>query len=251
MKIIGILSGKGGVGKTSSAVNLAMGLNYYGNKTVLIDGNLTTPNVGLHLGTTTVPVSIHNVLRGENTIHEAIYRHPSGIYFSPGSLAIEDMDNLKLSHLKSLKNLNADYVILDGAAGLGKEALATIEHSDHLIIVTNPELPAITDALKTIKIATELNKNVLGVLVTRYKKDKLGISLKNIEAMLEKPIIGIIPEDDSMRKALSNRESVIFNNPHSDASQAYLKLSANICGKSYDEIKLNWIDKFFHVFKRK
>lgn len=250
MKVIGMLSGKGGVGKTTSAVNLAVGLNYFGNKTVIVDGNLTTPNVGLHLGVPTSPISIHNVLRGENTIHESIYRHPTGVYFVPGSLAIEDMDNLKISHLKSIKNLDADYVILDGAAGLGKEALATIENSDHLIIVTNPELPAITDALKTIKIASELNKNVLGVLVTRHKKDKFDVSIRNIEAMLEKPVLGVIPEDSNVREALSKKESIIFTHPHADASQAYLKLAANVCGRGYDEIKLNWIDKFFKIFKR-
>lgn len=250
MQVIGILSGKGGVGKTTSAVNLAVGLNYFGNNTIIVDGNLTTPNVGLHLGVPTSPINIHDVLKGKNKIHESVYRHPTGVYFIPGSLAVEDMENLKLSHLKSIKSLNADYVILDGAAGLGKEALATIEHSDHLVIVTNPELPAITDALKTIKIAAELNKNVLGVLITRHKKDKLDVSIKNIEAMLEKPVIGVIPEDQNVREALSKRESVIFTNPHADASQAYLKLAANVCNKEYEEIKLNWIDKFFKIFRR-
>lgn len=250
MKIIGLLSGKGGVGKTTSAINLAAGLHYFGQKTIIVDGNLTTPNVGLHLGQPANEITIHHVLKGKNKIHDAVYRHPTGIQFIPGSLSIDDMDNLKISNFKAIKQLDADYVIIDGAAGLGREALSTIEHCQDLIIVTNPELPAITDAYKTIKVASELGVNVLGVLVNRTKKDNLDISIHNIEAMLEKPVLGVIPEDNNIRKALSSKDSIIFTHPQSDASKAYLKLAASMTGREYDEIKLNWIDKFFKIFRR-
>ena len=251
MKTIGLLSGKGGVGKTTSAVNLAAGLHSLGKQCIITDGNVTTPNVALHLGSPTNPITLHHVLQGKNSIHEALYRHPSGLYFIPGSLALEDMDKIKFQNFKAIKQLKADYIILDGAAGLGKEALATLEHCDELLIVTNPELPAMTDALKTIRIAEELGKKIKGVIVTRTKKDKLDISLRNIEAMLEKPVIGVIPEDPSIREALSLKESIIYTHPRSNAAQGYLRLAAAISGaQGPEDIKLSWIDKFFKVFKR-
>ena len=252
MKTIGLLSGKGGVGKTSSAINIAAALHYLGNKSIVIDTNFTTPNVGLHLGYPTHPASIHNVLKGEKKIHDAIYRHPTGFHFIPGSLAVEDMESLKLGQLKTIKQLDADYLILDGAAGLGKEALATMEHADELIIVTNPELPAITDALKTIRIAQALGKTVKGILVTRKRNDTLDISLKNIEAMLEIPIIGVIPEDNNMRQALAMKDTIIYTHPQSNAAKSYVRFAAALSGQEIadDNIKLNWIDKFFKLFKR-
>lgn len=251
MKTLGLVSGKGGVGKSTSAINLAAALHSLGKQTILIDTNLTTANVGIHLGSPSNPITLHHVLQGKNSIHEAIYRHPSGMYFIPGSLALEDMDKLKLSQLKTIKELKADYLILDGAAGLGKEALATMEHSDELLIVTNAELPAMTDALKTIRVAEELGKSVKGVLVTRTKKDKYDISLRNIEAMLEKPVIGVIPEDATVREAMSMKDSLVFTHPHSNAAQGYMRLAAAISGaQGSEDVKLNWIDKFFKIFKR-
>ncbi|MDP3728494.1 MAG: cell division ATPase MinD [bacterium] len=251
MKTIGLLSGKGGVGKTSTAINLAAGLNSYGKQTIIIDANLTTPNIGIHLGSPSNSITLHHVLQGKNSIHEALYRHHSGLYFIPGSLALENMEKLKVNNLKAIKELKTDYIILDGAAGLGKEALATLEHCDELLIVTNPELPAMTDALKTIRIAEELGKEVKGIIVTRTKKDKFDISLRNIEAMLEKPIIGVIPEDPTLREALALKGSIVYTHPHSNAARSYLRLAAAICGqKGEEEMKLNWIDKFFKVFKR-
>ncbi len=251
MKTLGLLSGKGGVGKSTSAINLAAALHSLGKQTILIDTNLTTANIGVHLGSPSNPVTLHHVLQGKNSIHEAIYRHPSGMYFIPGSLALEDMDKLKLQNLKTIKELKADYLILDGAAGLGKEALATLEHCDELLIVTNAELPAMTDALKTIRIADELGKAIKGVIVTRTKNDKYNISLRNIESMLEKPVIGVIPEDSSVREALHLKDSLVFTHPQSPAAQGYIRLAAAICGaQGPEELKLNWIDKFFKVFKR-
>ncbi len=250
MKIIGLLSGKGGVGKTTTAVNLAAGIHSLGKQSIIIDANLTTPNIGLHLGCPRNDITIHHVLKGKNKIHEAMYRHPSGMYFIPGSLALEDMDKLKVSHLKSMKELQTDFIIVDGAAGLGKEALATLEHCNELLIVTNPELPAMADALKTIKIAEELGKTIRGVVVTRVKKDKFDVSIRNIEAMLEHPVIAVIPEDPTLREALSLKNAIVFSHPSSNAAQSYMKLAGILCGKEVDAIKLSWIDKFFKIFKK-
>tara|TARA_Y100000310_G_scaffold343984_1_gene454373 strand:- start:8552 stop:9310 length:759 start_codon:yes stop_codon:yes gene_type:complete len=252
MKTIGLLSGKGGVGKTSSAVNLSAALNHFGRNVVVLDANLSTPNVGLHLGVPTVPISMHDVLLGKNKINEAVYRHASGMKFVPGSLSMTDMQGLKLDRMKSVKELDADYVILDGAAGLGGEALQVMKHCDELIIVTNPELPAVTDALKTVKLAEEMGTSVMGVLVTRSKQDDLDVSVRNIEALLERPVLGVIPEDYTMREALSMKDAVVHTHPSTKAARGYLKLAANLVGANYVEpSQEHWARKVWRLIWQK
>lgn len=252
MKVIGLLSGKGGVGKTSSAINLAAALNHFGKQVILCDANLTTPNVGLYLGTPAPQVTLHHALKGKKTLHDALQRHPSGFHFVVGSLALDDMKDLRLQRFKQLRELDADYVILDGAPGLGKEVLTIMENADELIVVTNPELPAITDALKTVKLAEELGKKILGILVTRVKNDDLDISLRNIEALIEYPIIGVIPEDSTIREAQAVKDAIIHTHQNAPAAEGYLKLAASICGTAYvPERQQNWAAKVWNLLLRK
>jgi len=236
---IGIVSGKGGTGKTTSAINLGSALNYFNRDVTIVDGNLSTPNIGVHLGVPLVPINLHHVLQGKNNIKEAVYVHPTGTKIVPAGLSIDDIRNTTPDGLvKAVKNLDgvSDIVIIDGAAGLGREALATINASDELIIITNPEMPAITDALKTIKISEALGKKVLGVVLTRTKQNNMDIALKNIETMLEKPILGIIPEDKCVREAQVKRDAVVYTHPKSGAAIAYKKLAANLVGQDYTEV---------------
>jgi septum site-determining protein MinD len=250
MKVVGLLSGKGGVGKTTCAVNIAAGLNYFGKRVVVVDGNLTTPNVGLHLGVPVSPFSLHHVLKDECSIHESVQKHPSGFSFIPGSLSITDLEGMKLSKMKKIRELDTDYVILDGGAGLGGEAIKVMEQSDELFIVTNAELPAITDALKTVKLASEMGKDVRGIIVTRVKQDDLDISVANIESLLEKPVVAVVDEDDSLREALSLKDVVVHTHPHSSAARSYLKFTANMCGAVLAPIpaKKPWFTRIFEIY---
>lgn len=235
---IGIVSGKGGVGKTTSAINLGSALNYFDRNVTVVDGNLSTPNIGVHLGVPVVPINLHHVLQGKHQIREAVYAHPAGTKIVPAGISLEDIRNTTPDNLaKAVRNLDgmSDIVIIDGAAGLGREALATINASDELIIVTNPEMPAITDALKTIKLSEEMGKKVLGVVLTRTRPNNMDIALKNIETILEKPILGIIPEDKAVREALVKRDAVVYTHPKSGAAVAYKKLAANLIGQDYTE----------------
>lgn len=86
-KVITITSGKGGVGKTTTAINLAAALNSLGKDVILVDSNLTTPNVGIHLGAPIVPVTLNHVLLGKAKVGDAIYEHSSGTKILPSSLS--------------------------------------------------------------------------------------------------------------------------------------------------------------------
>ncbi|MDP2907103.1 MAG: cell division ATPase MinD [Nanoarchaeota archaeon] len=247
-KYIGILSGKGGVGKTTTAINLGSALNYFDKDVTVVDGNLTTPNVGLHLGVPVVPINLHHALRGENHITEAVYLHPAGMKIVPAGISMDDLKSTnpdRMPHILGHLNHTTDFVIIDGAAGLGREALATICSSEFIIIVTNPELPAIADALKTVKYCEELGRHVIGVVLTRTRPNNLDVSLKNIETILDKPVIGIIPEDNSVREAMVRKDAVVYTHPKSSASVGYKHLAAAILGRKYESeiVEENWIMK--------
>lgn len=238
-KVITITSGKGGVGKTTSAINLGAALNAFGKEVIVVDGNLTTPNVGLHLGAPIVPISLNHVLLGKAKITDAIYEHESGTKIIPSSLSVKELkriDNGKLKEVgKKLRKI-ADYIIFDSAAGLGEEALAAMECADELIIVTNPEIPAVTDALKTAKVIEEMGKPVRGVIVSRMRGNKTEMPLANIKDMLELPILGVIPEDKNMQAALVMKDALIHTHPKSKGAKAYRKIAAKIVGiQNYKE----------------
>lgn len=237
-RFIALISGKGGAGKTSSAISLGCAMNYFGKDITIVDANLTTPNIGIHLGAPVVPINLHHVLQGKNDISEAVYMHPSGTKIVPASISLEDMKKTKSDNLKNtIRGLagTSDIVLVDCAAGLGKEAINALESVNEVIIVTNPEMPAVADALKTIKISEEMGKKILGVILTRTRDKNLELSIKNIESLLEKPIISVVPEDRAMKEALLRKESVIYTSPKSEAAISYKKLAAFLLKRDYKE----------------
>jgi len=249
-KLITVTSGKGGVGKTTTAINLGAALNGFGKEVIILDANLTTPNVGLHLGAPIVPVSLNHVLLGKAKIGEAIYEHESGTKIVPGSLSVKELRRLNHGKLKEVgKKLRkmADFIIYDSAAGLGPEAIAAFDSADELIIVTNPEIPAVTDALKTSKVLEEMGKSVRGVVVTRVKGLKTEMPISNIRDMLELPILAVIPEEKFMQTALVMKNALVHTHPRSKAARAYRRLAARILGNNDYKEKYTLFERIFGV----
>ena len=235
-RIITIASGKGGVGKTTLVANLAAAFAQYGKSVMALDANLTTSNLGLHLGIHLYPKTLHDVLEGKADIREATYEHRAGFKVIPADISLRKIRNVK-SHdyvnifYKMLKD--TDFILIDSAAGLGKEARASIEAADELITVTNPELPAVTDALKLDLIAKKAETQNLGVVLNRVKGEYHELPKEHIEDMLKVPVIGMIPEDKEVRKAIALKEPVVSYNPKSHAAQHMLSLAASLIGEEY------------------
>jgi len=238
-RIIVINSGKGGVGKTTTAINLGASLNKLNKEVIIVDANLNTPNIGIHLGAPIVPVTLNHVLKGKASIEDAIYEHSSGTKIIPSSLSIKELTKFNTKQLpsiaKQLKEM-CDYVIFDSAAGFGEEVMAVMDAAEEIIIVTNPEMPAVTDALKAIKVAREKGKTINGVIVTRHTNAKYEMPLSSIKSMLETQIIGIIPEDKAIKEALSRRDAVVHTHPRSRASRKYLEIAKKINGEVVESI---------------
>jgi septum site-determining protein MinD len=239
-KIIVITSGKGGVGKTTTAINLGAAINYFGEDVLVIDGNLSTPNVGIHLNSPEVPINLNHVLLGKADALEAVYEHESGMKVMPSSLSIKELKRVRPERISNFKKdfkKISDYIIVDSAAGLGDETLAVMELADELIIITNAEIPALTDALKTIKLAEQMKKPVMGVIVTRVRKDNIEMTPETVKDMLETPILGMIPEDMNVKRSLNQKDAVVHTHPKSDASRAYKEIAARIVNADYNSNK--------------
>jgi len=239
-RLIVITSGKGGVGKTTTAINLGAALNYFGKSVLVIDGNLSTPNIGVHLNSPEVPINLNHVLNDKAHAFEAVYKHDSGMNILPSSLSMKELKNIKPERIGNFKKdfLDiSDYVIIDSAAGLGNEATSVMKTADELILVTNPEMPAITDALKTIKLAEELKKKVTGIIITRVKKNKFELGPDVVKEMLEVPILGMIPEDIVLQEALKIKDAVVHTHPKSKPARAYKEIAAKLSNTEYDSNK--------------
>ncbi len=252
-RVIVINSGKGGVGKTTTAINLGAALNQCKKNVIVIDANLNTPNIGLHLGAPIVPITLNHVLKGKAEIEDAIYEHSSGTKIIPSSLSVKELTKFNTKKLPEIANKlknHADFIIFDSAAGFGEEVMAVLGASDEIIIVTNPEMPAVTDALKAVKIAKQMNKDVKGVIVTRHRNAKYEMPLSSIKSMLETPIIGVIPEDKAIKEALTRRDAVIHTSPRSRSAKKYKDIARKILGPSEDGLEEIERGIFARIFRR-
>ncbi|UCG95318.1 MAG: cell division ATPase MinD [archaeon] len=233
-RIITFISGKGGVGKTTLVSNTALVLNELGKDTIAVDGNVTTPNLSMHLGIPLYPITLHDVLRGEAKVKEATYIHPTGLKIIPGSIGIKDLESMNLDLLdESLFYLaeNSDYVLVDGAAGLGREAIKSMEIADDIVIATNPDLPSVTEALKVKNLAESFDTNVLGVVLNRITKRKTELTEDEIKSLLELPILGKIPEDPLISQSIHKKIPIVNHKSGSPASIAIKKFGANLAGE--------------------
>lgn len=253
-KVYVVISGKGGVGKTTSTINLGLSANELGKEVIIIDANLTTPNIGLHLGSPIVPITLNHVIANRAKIEEAIYEHESGAKIIPSSLAIGELKHIDHERLpeivKKIKKI-ADHIFLDSSAGLGEEARSAMKSADEIIIITNPEISAVTDALKTIKLAEQMNRFVKGVIITRVEGKEWEMDIPTIRDMLEVPILGIIPEDDAVKESQRMKNGVIHTHPKSKAAKAYRKATRRILGEHLKEDKRKSNEKKVEGFFKK
>jgi septum site-determining protein MinD len=253
VRIINICSGKGGVGKTVVTANLGVALRKFHKKVAIVDLNLTTSHLGLCFDMQYNNATLNNFLRDETRLEDAMYTHQSGLVVVPASLRMEDIVNIDTDNLKNtLKSVfyNYDFILLDSAPGLGKEALLSLKASDEVLFVANPQIPSLVDIEKCKHVISMMeNRPVpIGVIVNRVKDKSYEIKSDEIRSFLEMPVIGTIPEDEKMLASFNRKSLVTYPDKKSPASKAFFRIAARIAGERYD---YGFWDRLKRIFRKK
>ncbi len=204
-KFIAFVSGKGGTGKTTASINVGQALVQKGIKAVVLDANLVTPNVALQLGLVNPPGTINKFLRKEKALKEVMYLHGSGLTIIPASPSFTEFQKTNalgisqiFGHLQGI----ADIVLVDAPSGLGIELSEVLKHCDEAIVVANPNLSSVMDALKTIKLAKQHQAAIAGILLNMSNKGKHELPPEQVEEILGSPILADVRYDKKFRKAM-------------------------------------------------
>ena len=247
-KVVTVTSGKGGVGKTTTAASVAYGIAEAGFKTVVIDFDIGLRNLDIHLGCERrVIFDFVNVLQGECTLHQALIKDKRNKNLSVIA-ASQTKDKTILTEEGVEKFLNElrssfDYIICDSPAGIESGARHAMYFADEAIICTNPELSSCRDSDKMIGfIAANSRKSITGdevrqrLLVTRYDPERAAkeesLSLDDIGELLGLPLIGVIPESKSVLTSTNLGQPVIIGNDN--AGEAYKDVVRRFLGEEVE-----------------
>ena len=238
---IGIVSLKGGVGKTTAVVSLGSAIASFGKKVLLVDGNISSPNLGLHLEVVEPEVSLQDVLEKKANPSEAVYKLDN-FDILPASIFQDYKANLfsmkeKLKYLKR----NYDYILIDSSPSLDNETLGAMIASDEILVVTTPDHPTLSTTLKAVKLAKQRGTPISGLILNKVHHKNFEIPIENVEATLEIPIMAVIPHDINFLKALANFKPSVEYKPRSEASEEYKKLAAALIGEKYKPVRLRSI----------
>jgi septum site-determining protein MinD len=242
---IGIFSLKGGVGKTTAVVSLGAAIASFGKKVLLVDGNISSPNLGLHLEIVEPEVSLQDVLEKKANPSQAVHKLDN-FDILPASIFKDSKANPLLMREK-IKNLKRsyDYILIDSSPSLDNETLGAMIASDEMLVVTTPDHPTLSTTLKALKLAKQRGTPISGIILNKVHNRNFEISPEHIETTLEIPIMAIIPHDINFLKALSNFTPSVEFNPHSEASEEYKKLAATLIGERYKPFRfrniMGWI----------
>jgi septum site-determining protein MinD len=246
-KVIVLTSGKGGVGKTTSAAAIAAGLALRGKRTVVIDFDVGLRNLDLIMGCERrVVFDFINVINGDAKLNQALIKDKrnDNLYVFPTSQT-RDKDALKRDGvgrvLEELKD-NFDYIVCDSPAGIEHGAITALYFADSAIIVTNPEVSSVRDSDRIIGILASKSRRAehnldpveVHLLLTRYSLERVKrgemLSVEDVKEILSIPLLGVIPESESVLRASNTGLPVVFD-PESPAGRAYVDAVARFVGE--------------------
>jgi flagellar biosynthesis protein FlhG len=231
-RIIAVSSGKGGVGKTNIAINLALAYAQAGKRVTVMDADLGLANVNVVLGV--IPrYNLYHLIRKQKTLNEIIVDTAYGIRIIAGASGFSKIANLteeeRTTFIGELAALSSsDVIIIDCAAGVSNNVISFIAAADDALIVTTPEPTAITDAYGIIKIiATEVENLDLGLklIVNRVKSVVEGkrvaervINIAGQFLNLKVDYLGFVYDDPIVHSAVVRQKPFIVLDPKSKAS---------------------------------
>ncbi len=262
-RIIAVSSGKGGVGKTSITVNLAVALSKLGNEVYVIDADLGLANVDVLLGL--IPkYTLFHLINSERSLDDVIIEGPSGVKIVSGGSGIRELANLpeeKVYNLiKNLAVLNkkADYILIDTGAGISDMVLDFIKASNDLFVVVTPDAASITDSYALLKNISKSQENVY-VIVNKVESSReadevfsrLEIVCKRF-LKLDIQKLGYILDDFKVKDASKNQKAFFVEYPNSAASNCLKLISHRLSKVEIEDKKEGRFASFIkHVFSKK
>ncbi len=234
-RVISVISGKGGVGKTTVTCNLGVKLSQMGEEVLIIDGNFSGANVSQHFGIGFQDVSLNQVLEGEAYITQAVAKHPAGVSVLPASILDFDANSENLKHSLVEFLGDKDFVFIDAAAGVGDEVESAIEASDEVLLVSEPELPSLTNCIGAKKMAEQLDRDILGMVLNGVRGEANEVGLAEAENLVEVPVIGQINDHEHVRESIALREPVTSVRPESKVSRQIEDLAHRMQGREPPE----------------
>lgn len=242
-RVIAIASGKGGVGKTSVAVNVAVALSKLGLRVGVLDGDFALGNVDVMLGLTPV-VHLGHLLDGERSLPETLLEGPAGVSVIPAGSGIPKLTALTSVQRGRLKATVEelcgllDFLIIDTASGISDNVIETIALADRALLVTSLEPSAVVDVYATAKVLSGAAPALdIGIVVNGVRNgEEAGLAFRQIEIAATRFLdrsfkyYGFIAEDAAVREAVLMQRSVVEHAPQAPASRGYRALAATLAG---------------------
>lgn len=256
-QLIAISSGKGGVGKTTISVNLAVEFVSRGRKVLLVDGDLGLANVDIMFGIKPTK-SFHDIISEGKSINDIIMKGPGGIHILPATSGIAEMANLSADQqmhiIHQLETLESKYdiILIDTAAGIGSSVLHFAASAQYVLVVITPEPTSLADSYALIKVLRQ-NHNVRRFqLVVNLAEGEPGalrvyqtlsdIADNFIDVVID--YMGFLPRDENVRKSIAKQRPFIDMFPSSIASRSLKGLADALLAKrahiGFDDAPIFW-----------
>lgn len=241
LRVMAFVSGKGGVGKTNIAANLAVTLARRGRQVLLVDADLGLANVDIILGLTT-RYTLYDVVCGEVSLPEILVPGPGGVRVLPASSGVYEMtcldDQQRYAILDQIDTLedSVDTVLIDNAAGISRDVQFFVGAAREVMVVTDPEPTSISDAYATIKVLRQRGTNRHFHLLVNNVEN--GEEAREVFRRLTRvtgrfldvsiSLFGSIPRDENINRAVMARRALVDIFPHSPASERFRLLATKL-----------------------
>lgn len=244
-KVIVVTSGKGGVGKTTSAANIGAGLARMKKKVVLVDTDIGLRNLDVVMGLENrIIYNLVDVVEGNCRIRQALIkdRHDPNLYLLPSAQtrdksAVSPEQMIKL--VEGLKPL-FDYILLDCPAGIEQGFRNAIAAADQAVVVTTPEVSAIRDADRIIGLLEADGIKKIDLVINRIRVDMVRrgemMSTEDVLDILAVNLLGAVPDEESVVIAANHGEPVVGSS--SLAGQAYMNIARRLDGETVPLLEL-------------